>query len=121
MQAIDSAGEGIQPAVDDSQDYHRAYRRTAQDFAHHQRKLLRQTSQLWKNMECEPRDCEVETALDRLLNDIVVPATEITVTTWIYFGKMSNKFKIEQTKTNSAQIVSQWEDVYTFIGLYDIL
>ena len=40
-------------------------------------------------MECEPRDCEVETALDRLLNDIVVPATEITVTTWIYFGKMS--------------------------------
>ena len=42
-------------------------------------------------MECEPRDCEVETALDRLLNDIVVPATEITVTTWIYFGKMSTK------------------------------
>ena len=42
-------------------------------------------------MECEPLDCEVETALDRLLNDIVVPATEITVTTWIYFGKMSNK------------------------------
>ena len=42
-------------------------------------------------MECEPRDCEVETALDRLLNDIVVPATEITVTIWIYFGKMSNR------------------------------
>ena len=89
-QTIDSAGEGIQPVVGDSPDYHRAYRRTAQDFPHHQRHLLRQTSQLWKNLECEFRDCEVETALDRSLNGIVVLAAEITVTTWIYYGKMSN-------------------------------
>ena len=40
-------------------------------------------------MACEPRDCEVETMLGRLPNGIVVLAAEITVTTWIYFGKMS--------------------------------
>ena len=41
-------------------------------------------------MECELRDCEVETMLGRLPNGVVVLAAEIIVTTWIYFGKMPN-------------------------------
>ena len=40
-------------------------------------------------MGCELRDCEVETMLGRLPNGVVVLATEIIVTTWMYFGKMS--------------------------------
>ena len=58
-------------------------------------------------MECEPRDCEVETALDRLLNDTVFPATEITVTTWIYFGKMS----IEPRQNSSRSFFSYFDQL----------
>ncbi|MDE0299648.1 MAG: hypothetical protein OXN17_13530, partial [Candidatus Poribacteria bacterium] len=54
------------------------------DFSHQQRHLSRQTSQLWNNMACELRDCEVETMLGRLPNAVVVLAAEIIVTTWIF-------------------------------------
>lgn len=47
-----------------------------------QRRIFRIVNDIYReNVECEPRDCGVETALDRLPNGIVVLVAEITATT----------------------------------------